>query len=111
MPSPKTIFNPAIHAAFGTVTASYTKIGSPLTIPIESINIVNNFNQDVILSTDGITDMLYLPNGSFSISLNSGAFRDKDVCAIPANTQFYIKAASTLPTSGSLSIIALGLSS
>lgn len=109
MPSPRSAFNNSISAAFGTVTASYAAIGSPTAFPLEWITIISTLNQDIILSTDGVNNMVYIPSGSPVIPLLVGAFRDKDVNALPSSTQFYIKSNSTLPTSGSISIVGVGL--
>ena len=105
----RTAFIPLIKVAFGAVTGAYAPIGSPLPFPIQSLVIENSLNQDVILSTDGVTDMFEVLAGPEAISLDVGSFQKDIQNGLPKGTQFFIKNDGVAPTSGKLTIQGVGM--
>src|SRR5579863_9398581 len=109
MNTSRSTFNPAIFVQAGAVGATYAAFGSPTTLPLQWISIYSTLNDDVMLSIDGSTDVIYIPTGASSVTLNLGLFTQTSSTALPQGTQFFAKAVSTLPTTGALSIIGVGL--
>jgi hypothetical protein len=91
--------------AFGSITASYVALGTPLGFPARIICFTNTTDQDVFLSTDGSTDQILVPAGSFKlfdITTNHRPVNHDDfVFAI--GTQFYVKYAAA-PSKGAVYI-------
>lgn len=80
--------------AASTFTGSYQTLGGTLEVNGRILRFTNNTNQDCTLSTDGSTDHIFVPSGSFllldlaSNALSGGEFY------VPRGTQFYISGAS-----------------
>lgn len=91
--------------AFGSISGSYAAVGTALTVRAKIICITNNTEGDMIFSTDGSTDHLYVPAGSFKLFDVSTNYRavNQDECVFPIGTQFYVKQ-DTAPVSGSVYI-------
>lgn len=92
--------------AFGSITGSYTAIGTAFAHPMRLIKIINTCNTDMNISFDGVSDNDYIPAGSFSLydlctneTADAGWF-------FRIGTQVYVKQASA-PASGSIFVIAL----
>lgn len=92
--------------AFGGISASFAAIGSPFTHEMRIICVTNNTDGDMIFSTDGVNNMLFVAAGSFKLF---------DVCTnreqssnlyFPANTQFLVKQSSA-PTKGAVYVEAI----
>lgn len=93
--------------AFGGISGSYAAIGTPFEHPVRLICISNNTDGDVVLSTDGVTDMLFIAAGSFKLfDLNTNRKHSDQVWVLPTGTQFYVKQV-TAPTEDSVYIEAL----
>ena len=93
----------AATAAIGT---NYATIGSGSAGPIIAAIFKNATNGDVVVSTDGSTDMLMIPANSYDawdIQTNHMSFPTTEG-ALPKNTQFWVKDGSTIPTSGTFYI-------
>jgi len=98
-------FDAIRSVAFGSITGSYVALGSPLTYPARIICFTNTTDEDVLLSTDGSTDQILVPAGSFKlfdITTNHRPFNQDDFC-VSANTQFYVKYAAA-PSKGAVYI-------
>ncbi len=92
--------------AFGSITNSYTAIGSALTHAWRAFRISNNTDGDMNFSLDGTTNNLFVPAGSFvlyDICTNSPPLTVNDNLVFGLGTQFYIKY-STAPTTGAVYI-------
>lgn len=80
-------------AAFGSITGSYTAVGSPLAFPARIICFTNTTDKDVLVSMDGTTDQLIVPAGSFKlfdITTNHRPVNQDDFC-FANGTQWYVK--------------------
>lgn len=92
--------------AAGSITNSYTTIGSALTRNWRITRIINDTDGDILISADGTTDNLYLPAGSFVLydfATNAVSVNESDWFVTEIGTQFYVKYTSA-PTSGSVYI-------
>lgn len=89
---------------FAGIGAAYAPIGTQLVYPARLLCITNNTNGDIFISTDGATDMLFIPLASFKLfDLTTNRLSHDDTFVVPALTQFYVKE-STNPTAGSVYI-------
>jgi hypothetical protein len=91
-------------AASGFI-GSYQALGSPLANSARLLKFVNNTNQLVTVSWDGVHDHDILPSDSFALyDLTSNRGNPSPYLAAAQGTQFYVKSASG---SGSFYLIAL----
>lgn len=77
--------------ASSTMTASYQTLGSALSYPVCLIKCINNSNQDVLISWDGVNDHDIVPAGSFflyDVCSDAGAQRG---LYVGKGTQFWVK--------------------
>lgn len=91
--------------AFGSITGSYVALGTPLGFPARIICFTNTTDQDVFLSTDGTTNQILVPAGSFKlfdITTNHRPVNQDDFC-FSIGTQFYVKYAAA-PSKGAVYI-------
>lgn len=91
--------------AYGSITGSYVALGSALTYPARIICFTNTTNEDVFLSTDGSTDQILVPAGSFKlfdITTNHRPVNHDDFC-FASGTQFYVRY-SSMPSQGAVYI-------
>ena len=91
--------------AFGSITGSYTALGTPLSYPARIICFTNTTNAEILLSTDGSTDQLIVPAGSFKlfdITTNHRPVHQDDFC-FSVGVQWYVKYSSA-PSKGSVYI-------
>ncbi len=91
-------------AAFGSITGSYTTLGTPIQHLFRAFCLTNNTDGDLFISFDGTTDNIFIPKNGFrlyDVSTNSPPISAIDNLVIGINTQFYVKY-STAPTSGSV---------
>ena len=87
----------------GSITSSYTALGTPLTKNWRIFKITNNTDGDMLFSLDGTTDNIFVPAGSFTLydlATNSDSVQS-DLFVMQIGTQFYIKY-STAPTLGAV---------
>jgi len=78
--------------AFGSITNSYTALGTPLTHVTRLIRFINDTDTAMFISTDAVNNMLYLPAGSFILfDLTTNREASGDIFAFAKGTQFYIK--------------------
>lgn len=91
--------------AEGSITSSYTAIGSSLNFPTRIYKIVNNTDGDMFISTDGVNDMDFVPATSFVLyDLTTNHQVASNQFSLPQGTQFYVRYSSA-PTKGSLYLI------
>lgn len=92
--------------AAGSITNSYTTLGSALTRNWRMFKITNNTDGDLFISADGTTDNFFIPMGSFTLwdlATNAQNVKDSDWFVMAIGTQFYVKYSSA-PTTGSVYI-------
>lgn len=90
--------------AFGSITGSYTTLGTALTHLWRMFKVTNSTNGDLLISFDGTTDNLFIPANSFTLydlSTNAPPIAEVDNLVLGIGTQFYVKQSSA-PSSGSL---------
>jgi len=97
------------EVAFGSITDTYSALGSATTKNARAVKITNNTNETVYISDDGTTDQLKLPENSFQIW---DVTTNKPVADIHQflciNTQFYVRhITGSAPTSGYVSMEAM----
>lgn len=93
--------------ASASISGSYSAVGSAFEHPVRLIRILNNTDGDMIFSTDGINDKLFLPSNSFvlfDLTTNHGQYDTTFV--FPIGTRFYVKENSA-STTGSVYIEAI----
>lgn len=92
---------PLRTVAFGSITGSYTVVGTPLSHPARIVLFQNTTDMNLVISWDGVNDHMYVVADSFillDVGTNKGI--SSEFC-IAQNTQFYVKYASA-PSLGSL---------
>jgi hypothetical protein len=100
-------FDALRSVAAGSITSSFVALGSELPVPAVCLTFKNNTNGDVIVSTDGVNDMLYLPTNSFNVyDIRTNGPYDTDFM-FPQGTQFYVTQGTNIPSTGSFYIEAV----
>lgn len=89
--------------AFGSIVAGYTVIGDPYAFPISKLHIVNNTDEILLFSFDGVTDHLRLPSGGFLLLDITIEANVPDY--LPIGDAIYVKRDGT-PTSGTADVTA-----
>lgn len=98
----KVQFEPIREVAFGSVTGSYTAVGTALIDHARLIRIVNTLNVEVYISINGIDNHIRMAAGSFFImDFSANKVRD-DGMFLSIGTVFYVKQVSGAAGSGSL---------
>lgn len=90
--------------AFGAITGSYTTLGSALTQNWRVMRICNNTDGDLLISSDGTNDKIFVPAYGFvlyDLATNAENVKNSDWFVLSIGTQFYVKY-STAPTVGSV---------
>lgn len=96
----RVVYEEIREVAFGSITSSYTALGSPLTFHARLIIFTNTTNGNVYVSTDGTTNHLKIAPSCFKLlDLTTNRVQD-DGLFQAKGTQFYIKSADSL-SSGS----------
>ena len=98
-------FDAIREVLFGSITASYSVVGGPLTHEARIIQFLNSTDKDVYLSTDAVTAFTRVP-GRSGTTLNFCSNKvQSDGFFLPIGTQFYVKRTEAgAPGDGSLSI-------
>lgn len=89
---------------FSTVDETYLPLGDPLGFQTRIICFTNTTDQDMILSMDGVTDQLILPESSFKlfdVTVNHRPVNQDDFC-FAIGTQWYVRYASDSPSEGAV---------
>ena len=85
---------------FSGISGTFATIGTPLAHQARLICVTNNTNGDMIFSTDGSSNQLFIPKNSFKLfDLTTNRQNNAPTFVIPPGTQFYVKQ-STAATSG-----------
>lgn len=89
--------------AFGSITGSYTSLGSALTHNWRVFCVTNDTDAAIWISFNASTNNLYIPAYSFrlyDLSTNAANVQDTDGFEMQLQTQFSIKYAVGAPTQG-----------
>lgn len=92
--------------AYGSITGSYTTVGSALTHNWRMWCITNNTDGDMMFSLNGSTDNVFVPAYSFrlyDLSTNAANVQDTDGFQMQIGSQFSVKYISA-PTQGTVYI-------
>jgi|ERR1700679_1100752 len=91
--------------AFGGISATYAKVGNPLSFPARIICFTNTTDADVLFSSDGVTDQLIVPAGGFKLFDITTNHRpvNQDDFAFANGTQWFVRSTGA-PTSGAVYI-------
>lgn len=91
-----------IRSEFSPIGAvAYVPLGTPIDQPLRILKISNVTDDDIVLSTDGTTDMdLIAANGFALYDLGTNRAEMGSTLQFAAGTQFYIKAANAPTTTG-----------
>lgn len=93
---------PMTSTGFAAIGAGYVPLGLPLPIAVQEVIITSSLNTAVIISMDGVTDMIFLAAGGTFPYLADGLVFPNGLSAVPQGTQFYVKQAVGAPASGSV---------
>ncbi len=94
-------FDTLRSVAFGSITSSYAMVGSVLPSPAVAIAFKNNTNGTVLVSFDGINDMLVYPGLSYGVyDIRTNAPQVTDYL-LSKGTPIMVKYTGSAPTSGS----------
>ncbi len=100
-------FDTLRSVAFGSITTSYAIVGPVLPANAVAVAFKNNTNGIVLVSTDGINDMLVYPAGSYGVyDIRTNAPNACDFL-LSKGTPFMVKYSGSAPTSGSFYIEAV----
>lgn len=100
-------FDTLRSVAFGSLTTSYVQIGAALPSPCVAITFKNTTNGLILVSTDGINDMLVYPAQSYGVyDIRTNAPLATDYL-IPSNTPLLVKYSGIAPNIGSFYIEAV----
>lgn len=98
-------FEPIRVIPFGSIVAGYTPLGSPSSNPLRLIELLNNTDETVVFSFDGVTDQIFISAGFGQRLLsNDLAGRNEDALYVEG-TQLFIKFLSTPPTTGTAEVV------
>lgn len=93
--------------ASGSISGTYTAVGTAFTAPIRLICFTNNTDGDMFFSDDGINDKFFIPKGSFKLlDLTTNRSEIGNTFVIRVGVVFYVRQ-STAPTMGAVYIEAL----
>lgn len=88
--------------AFGSISASYATLGTPLENDARVVKFTNTSDADVFISWDGTNNHEILPANSFVLIDIAANKQLSSICYITAYTQFYVKQVSGAPTIGAV---------
>jgi hypothetical protein len=89
---------------FASISGTYAKLGTPIPNTARLVAITNNTDGDMLVSTDGTTNNIFIPASSsriYDITANTGGSTNGSPIRIPKSTQFWIKD-STAPSKGAV---------
>ena len=92
--------------AFGSITGSYTAIGTGLTHISRILDVANSTDVDLLLSFNGTTDNIIMLAGPsqklFDIATNGGGGTGIEEFRLEIGTQIYVKHNGVAPTRGGI---------
>lgn len=90
--------------AFGSITNSYTTLGTPLQHTARIFRLINATDGDMLFSINGTSDQFFLPANSFVLyDLTTNNERSGEKLVLEKGTQFYVKY-STAPSAKAVHI-------
>lgn len=98
----KVDFDAVREISFGSISASYTAIGTALTDHARLFCISNSTDVEVYISFDGVTNHLRLAANSFKLFDLTANEVQEDGFFLSVGTSFYVKRVSGAPASGAV---------
>jgi hypothetical protein len=96
-------YEPLRSVAFSDITANYEAVGLPFANPVRILKVTNLTEEDVLVSLNGIDDHdVVAANGFFLYDYSSNRSNAAGLLEQPQGDRIYVKAESTLPTTGNL---------
>ncbi len=93
-------FDAVRELAFGSVSGTFTAVGTPLGDFVRLIDFNNGMDQDLYISFDGVTDHLRMSMNSFKLfDISANKIRD-DGLFLAIGTQIYVREVSASVASG-----------
>ena len=93
-------FAPVREIAFGSISGTYSTVGTPLAEHVRLISFQNGCDQALYISFDGVNDHLRIATNSFKLlDLSANKVRD-DGLFLAVGTQIYVKEVSASVASG-----------
>lgn len=89
--------------AFGSISGTYTAVGTPVLRNWREFRISNTTDGAVYISVDQVNDNFYLPAHSFvlwDLATNAIPIGETDSFVLAVNTQFYVKSSAVLTIGG-----------
>jgi hypothetical protein len=85
--------------------APWQAVGTPLEQPVRILKISNATDQDIVISTDGVTEMDFIAANGFALyDLGTNRSESGATFQFPEQTQFYVRAATVATTTGDVLI-------
>jgi hypothetical protein len=98
-------FEPLRSLAFGSISGTYTAIGTPFVHASRVIVIDNTTDADLLISFDGIHDqVLSIAHSGKILDFCSNRTEPVGILEVPVNTTVYVKQAVGAPTLGTVYI-------
>lgn len=96
-------YEPLRSIGFGAITSSYQAVGSPFANPVRILKVTNLTNQPMLISLNSIDNHdIVAANGFFLYDYASNRADAAGLLEQPQGDRIYIKAATTLPTTGNI---------
>src|SRR5277367_1282019 len=96
-------YEPLRSIGFGAITSSYQAVGLPFANPVRILKVTNLSNQSMLISLNGIDDHdVVAGNGFFLYDYGTNKADAAGLLEQPQGDRIYIKAPSTLPTTGTI---------
>jgi len=93
---------PIKSLAFGSISASFAKVGTPLAYPSRLLIISNGTDKNMLFSIDGTNTHYFVPSQTSQVlDLNANRDGNKNSFSFAKGTQFWVKQVDA-PTSGSV---------
>jgi hypothetical protein len=99
-------FDAVRSVAFGSITASYTALGTTFGHAMRVLHFINNTDGDVMISFDGTTDNVPVIAPGFSLYDLTSDQDSNEMFRYEVGTQLYIKYL-TAPTKGTFYVVAI----
>jgi hypothetical protein len=93
------LFDAVRSVAYGSITASYTSLGTPFGHAMRLLHFINDTNGDMMISFDGVTDQVPVIANTFNLYDFTSDEDENETFRVAEGTQIYIKYL-TAPSTG-----------
>jgi hypothetical protein len=96
-------YEPLRSLGFASISAIYASVGLPFSNPVRILKVTNLTDATMLVSLNGVDDHDIVPaNGFFLYDYASNKANAAGLLEQPQGDRMYVKAESTLPTSGNI---------